>query len=362
MASVVTKQRPDRATGKTRTVYVTRWRDPSGKHREATFARKADATDHALKVENDKRTGAYTDPKAGRVTFKACADRWLATKKSARKGSTATSYELHLTKHILPKFGRMPIASVRPSDVQAWANERSTHLAPSTLHTVYGHVAAIFREAVRDRLIAHTPCDRIDLPDKVPTKVSPLTPGQVHALAEGINPRYRALVITGAGTGLRLSELFGLTVDRVDFLGHNRRITVDRQLGPDGSNITADGLPVFTSPKTPASVRTVPLPQVVADTLAAHLAQYRPGPGGLLFTNTGRGAPGAKSAAGRVIRKNGFYEAWARGIVKANEAIAEANELRSKDEQLPLLPTHTTPHDLRHSYASLLIAANESPR
>jgi integrase len=50
----------------------------------------------------------------------------------------------------------------------------------------------------------------------------------VMAIAEAMPARYRAYVITGAGTGLRPAELFGLTGDRVDFL--RREITVDRQL------------------------------------------------------------------------------------------------------------------------------------
>lgn len=41
---------------------------------------------------------------------------------------------------------------------------------------------------------------------------------EVHALVEAMPARYRGLVITAASTGLRTGELFGLTVDRVDFL------------------------------------------------------------------------------------------------------------------------------------------------
>jgi integrase len=249
------------------------------------------------------------------------------------------SYELNLCKHILPTLGDRPLAAIQRSEVQAWVNATGAALGPNTLRTVYGFVASIFREAVRDRLIAYTPCDRITLPAKVATEVSPLTAEQVMALANAINPRYRALVITGAGTGLRPSELFGLTVDRIDFL--RRTIKVDRQLA---RATAASGAPLFGPPKTESSKRSVPLPQTVTDALAAHLAEYGNGPAGLVFTNTGRGATGFGSSAGRPIRRNAFDEVWRAGVRAAG------------------LPGHTTPHDLRHTYASLLIAANESPK
>ncbi len=72
--------------------------------------------------------------------------------------------------------------------------------------------------------------------------------------------RYRALVVLAAGTGMRQGECLGLSVDRVDFL--RRSITIDRQLVLVGT-----GPPAFGPPKTEASVRSVPLPDVVGTAL-----------------------------------------------------------------------------------------------
>ena len=95
--------------------------------------------------------------------------------------------------------------------------------------------------------------------------------------------RYRALVVAAAGTGLRPGELFGLDVAHVDFL--RRTVRVDQQLAR-----VAGGGVGLTPPKTPASYRTVPLPQTVADALAAHLARWRPHPElGALFTSSAVG-------------------------------------------------------------------------
>ena len=136
--------------------------------------------------------------------------------------------------------------------------------------------------------------------------------------------RYKALVVLAAGTGLRQGECFGLTVDRVNFL--RRTITVDRQL-----ILPASGPPQFGPPKTAASVRTVPLPKIVAESLATNLERSPAETDGLIFTNE-RGDP---------LRRNRFGEIWRSAVS------------RSGLEGLRF-------HDLRHFYASLLIRHGES--
>jgi len=116
-------------------------------------------------------------------------------------------------------------------------------------------------------------------PDRADPEVVPLSVAEVEALADNIHDRYRAVIIFAAGMGLRQGECFGLTIDRVDFL--RRQVRVDRQLLG-----VKDGVPEFGPPKSKAGFRTVPMPDVVAEALAAHLAKYPPGPGGVVFTNS----------------------------------------------------------------------------
>ncbi len=153
----------------------------------------------------------------------------------------------------------------------------------------------------------------------------PLETEQVHALVDALPERYRALVITAAGTGLRQGELFGLTLEHVDFLA--RRLDVVQQLVMlTGAQLT------FGPPKTDASRRNVPLPVVVLDAMAAHLAAWPVGELGLVFTND----------AGEPIRRTRFSDVW-RPAVKAAG-----------------IPKGTGFHALRHYYASLLIRHGES--
>jgi len=108
------------------------------------------------------------------------------------------------------------------------------------------------------------------------------TVAQVAELAEAVPPRFKALVLVAAYTGLRWGELAGLRVKRVDLL--HRQVTVAEQL------TEVRGAFAVAPPKTAAGLRTVTLPQVAAAALAEHLATYaEPGPDGLVFPAERRG-------------------------------------------------------------------------
>ena len=160
------------------------------------------------------------------------------------------------------------------------------HLS-STVGIVHGIVSGIFRAAVRDGT---------KLPKVTKSRVEPLATEVLLGLADAVPDRYRALVILSGDSGMRQGECFGLTVDRIDFL--RRMVLVDRQL------VTISSRPSFLAPpKTAASVRSIPLPTVVVDALAAHLAAYPPLEDGFLFVTD----------AGRPIRRTAFGDVWRTG-------------------------------------------------
>jgi len=249
-----------------------RYRDAAGKEHSKHFDRKTDAQRWLDEVTAAIVTGQYVDPRSGRITFREYAERWRATQ--VHRLTTQDYIEGNLRRNAYPVLGDKPLSSIRPSEVQAWVKGMTDRLAPSTVGVVHGVVSGIFRVAVRDRLIVANPCDRTRLPKTTPSRVEPLPVETVHALADAVPARYRALVILAAGSGMCQGECLGLTVDRFDFL--RRVVHVDRQL------VTVTGRPSFlTAPKTAASVRTIPLPQVVLDALAAHLGAFPPlGDGG----------------------------------------------------------------------------------
>ncbi|MDF1597518.1 MAG: tyrosine-type recombinase/integrase [Acidimicrobiia bacterium] len=77
-------------------------------------------------------------------------------------------------------------------------------------------------------LIAHSPCRGIKLPKDIREEMRFLSPDEIEKLADAIDPRYRALVLTAAYTGLRSGELLGLKENRLNML--RRQLRVDEAL------------------------------------------------------------------------------------------------------------------------------------
>lgn len=191
------------------------------------------------------------------------AEAWRAVQ--IHRAGTVVQVEGALRRRVYPVIGDRPLESIVPSDIQQLVKRLERELSPASVIVTYRYVATIFKAASRDRRIALSPCDRIRLPKIVKKPVAPMATSDIQSLAEAVPKRYHAMVILAAGPGLRQGEIFGLTLDRVDFL---RRIArVDRQLvGIRGH------APTFGPPKTASSVRTVPLPDVVLEALSEHPA------------------------------------------------------------------------------------------
>ena len=163
--------------------------------------------------------------------------------------------------------------------LQAVVSSLAGGLAPSTVGTIVQHLRQVLNGAVADRIIPENPAARLRLPrpDDEPLVVP--TPKQVQTITDAIDPRYRALVVVGAGLGLRQGEAFALTRSSVDFL--RKRVHVRAQIiRPD------NGPPRPEDTTKTGMARTVPLPDVVAAELAQHLEHDDTAhPAGLLFTS-----------------------------------------------------------------------------
>lgn len=305
-------------------VWRARYYDGDGKQHCRHFPRRSDAKAWLDQATAALATGKHVDPRAGRVTFKAYAEEWRT--RQMHRPSSAAKVENDLRLHAYPAFGDLPIADIKASRIQAWVKALSATLAPSTVRTAHGIVAGVFNDAVADRVIAATPCDRTTLPELAPRRLVIPTEEQVAALHAAMTGQYRALVHLGAAAGLRQGELFGLTVDRVDFL--RREVTVDRQL-----RRASGDAPVFGPPKTRKSHRVIPVPVDLVEALSLHVAEHGTGPEGLLFT----------SRYGGALKVSSFNRgAWLKAVTEGK------------------CPEGMTMHWLRHYYASRLIRYGES--
>lgn len=304
--------------------YRARYWGPEGKQVRKTFDRKGDAQRWLNGQLAAMQRGDWVDPAAGKVTFGEYAAAWAA--QQPHRPSTAAATASRLQTHLLPALGHRPLASIRPTELRALVGGLTKTLAPSTVEVVYRLAVTILRAAVEDGALAKSPCPpRMALPRPEGRQVEPMTVEQVLTLADAVPVRYRAAVIAAAGLGLRQGELFGLTVDRVDWL--RRTVRIDRQL------VCVTGqAPALGPTKTESSVRTIPAPTSVLEALTAHLQANGEGPMRLIFS----------TSRGTAVRRGLAADTWRTGANRAD------------------LPATTGWHELRHFYASLLIAAGES--
>ncbi|GGO70962.1 tyrosine-type recombinase/integrase [Nonomuraea cavernae] len=295
-----------------------RYRD-GGEQRKRNFTRRADADRFDATRKADESRGEWIDPRSGRTRLADYALTWMASR--LHKPGTAERYAIIIKNHINPTFGNAGVGAIRPTAVQAWVKQLQVNgLAPRTIETIYTIFASIMRGAVRDELIRKTPCVDIRLPHARKTVIRLLTPDQVASLFKAMLPEYAALVLAGSGSGLRQGEAFGLARDRLDF--DAGMITVNQQV------VVIKSRPTLGTPKSPASVREVPMPAFLAAALAKHIAKYDP-PDVLFRTGL----------RDNLIRRDYFNaKIWKPAIKAAG-----------------LLPD-TTFHDLRHSFASTALA------
>lgn len=315
MASVEKRTRNGKVT------WLARWRDETGRQRKRSFRRKVDAQRFVAQIEADLLRGQYVDP-FDKTTVVEYARQWASAR--IHRPTTARRVSSMIETHIAGTgLGHRRLAAVAPSEVQAWASDRARVLAPTTLRNLVSLLRSVYASAVLDRLVSTSPVVRLSLPAAHQARVVPLSVAQVRALADAMPLRNRAMVIAQAGLGLRIGELLGLRVQNVDFM--RRTVRIESQLAPGEKSRRA--------PKTPRSTRTIPLPQVVAEALSRHLAQFPAAEDGTLFT-TRFGTP----------YRHDYY-----GTRIFGEAVTRAG-----------LPSSTTSHDLRHHYASVLLAQGES--
>ena len=296
-----------------------RWTDPVCEEGTKVFANKDAALAHVSAMEVSVLSGTYVDPKQGKITFREYAEQWRADQLHHR-ARTVEQAESRLRLHVYPSIGSMPIANVRRPHVQACVNTMAQNLAPTTVEVAYGYMATVFKSAVLDGIIGRSPCVKIKLPEVVRKKVVPLTVAQVERICRNVPAWYQAAVIVCAATGLRQGELFGLKVSHVEGACDNVILRVEEQ---------ADG----GAPKTEAGERRIAIGLHASRALWRHLATYREGIGGYVFSTPKR-THVTRSTAGDVWR-----EATVGMAVKDRSGW----------------------HELRHHNASLLISAGLSP-
>jgi integrase len=307
-----------------------RYYDQAGVRHTAprTFLSKADANRYLAQVEADLLRGAWTDPRLARITFGVWVERWWPTTADLRPG-TRTFYDYLLRRLLLPAFGETPLGRIDAMTVRSWLADLHEvgEVTPTTIAKAYRLLRRILNVAVEAGYLPRNPAAIKGAGLERAAEMRHVSIPQLHALAEAVPGRYRALVLVAGYGGLRWGELVGLRRRRVDLAG--ARIYVVEQVAEVAGKF------IVSPPKTAAGQRVVVLPAVAVTALAEHLEEYAAaGSEGLVF----------RSGRGTYLQRSNFSRLVWRPAV----------------QQLGLDGLRF--HDLRHTAATLAAAAGATTK
>lgn len=212
------------------------------------------------------------------LTFEQCFYAYLQSKRTLKE-TTKASYKFMYEHHVKDAIGSLKIINIRYSTIRDFyiSLHEDYNLSIATINTYHvGILSPVFDACVRDEIIRLNPAT---LAKKEIRKMWHEPPTKRHALTA---PQQEALIAYCArskdyfvyrtslyltfllGTGCRIGEMMGLRWDDVDF--ENNTISINHEViyarGDDGKNRF-----IGTRPKTPMSIRTIPMFKDVSDAL-----------------------------------------------------------------------------------------------
>ena len=244
------------------------------------------------------------------------------------------------------QLGHRRIDSIKPSDAKEWAiRMKETGYAYQTINNYKRSLKASFYIAIQDDYVRKNPFD-FKLSDVIKNDTKPkgaLTEKQVEELLKFVRidntyKQYYQVFIVLLNTGLRISELCGLTLSDIDF--NNRTIDINHQLKKDKKGYYTE------PPKSDSGYRKVPMTDIVYEALKDVLNNREneqsiivDGYSHFIFLNK-NGYP----------MYNAYYTSTFSNLVKKYNKYNKGNEL-----------PNMTPHILRHTFCTNMANKGMTP-
>lgn len=167
-------------------------------------------------VVSDLDDGVYKEPT--KMTVKQWFNIWLNEYTINLKPLTIKSYKATTINHIIPKLGRTAISKVTAPQIQKIINDLSKEYSPKTVKNIHGVLHQCFSQAVILGYIPSNPANHCKLPKITKAEIKPLDKTEIPIFLNAIKgSEYEHMLLIELFTGLRESELIGLTWDCVDF-------------------------------------------------------------------------------------------------------------------------------------------------
>jgi integrase len=278
-------------------------------------------------------------PVAGRQPTATFLRAWLSGKRGTVEPKTWVRYRLAVEQHLVPLIGRTALGQLDADDVRRayaaiGAPPKSLH--PRTVRQAHAVLHQALKQAVDDGLLARNVAAAVRPPKVPPSGVRALHPDEVSRFLASSSGDWKCLWVVGLHTGLRLGELLGLA--RADVAwerpGGGGTVTVARVQAED-----EESRPYLrTYPKSKSGVRVIPVGPAVTAALREHRERQ------------GKERVGAQrwEEADDLI----FLSRYGTMLLKSNVV-----RIFKRDAARASVPGPVSPHDLRHTFASSLLAA-----
>lgn len=324
------------------TIVIDRGRNPLTQKRERLYKTIDGPKREAEKVMNELlyqlQTGTYIDP--ANITVGEYLQSWIKTHCEQNLApKTLQSYRAELENHIIPAIGIIPLDKLAPMHLQEYYAQKlhsgrkdgKGGLSAKTVHYHHGIIREAMKHATQLQLIIRNPADAVVAPRFKRKEMYVLSKEQTLEFLENINGhRDYPIILTAIYTGLRRGELLGLKWEDIDFARNT--LIVRRQL----QYVSGQGL-LFRAPKTEKSRRQIPMvPNVVS-----------------ILKNIKKEQAQEKLLQGTNYEDKGLIFCLENGRPMDPDHLCRRFRTLTKRQGHPDLRFH----DLRHTCATLLLAA-----
>ncbi len=262
------------------TAWIADYFDQAGKRHIKTFEREREAKAWLVTAQGEVARGVHT-PENASITVAEAAELWIGKGELEKlERSTLRQYGNHVALHIVPLIGAVKLSRLSAPAIEAFRDDLLRKGSRPMARKVLASLKSILGEAQRRGLVAQNAAQPVQVDVKkreqgklavgrdIPSKE------EVQAILTAAEGRWRPLLVTAIFTGMRASELRGLTWDGVDF---ERKVIAVRQRANLWGEIGA--------PKSAAGEREIPMAPIVVNALREWRLACPKGAGGIVFPN-----------------------------------------------------------------------------
>ena len=255
MATVRKRKLPSGAV-----VWQATYNDQGGTRRSRHFTRKSDADAYLVQVRHDVSRGLHVADSQS-ITVAEAGKLWIErAERDGLERSTIIQYAAHLKHHIVPEIGLLKLSALTAPRVNQFIDTLLETRSRVLARKVLTSLGSLVDEAIRRGLAAHNPARAVKIRTSTREEegraVEMPTRAELRTILTTVEGRWRPLIVTATFTGLRGSELRGLSWADVDLKAG--MVKVRRRANQWGR---------FGPPKSRAGKRDIPMPPMVLNAL-----------------------------------------------------------------------------------------------